>query len=69
MSVDPNKAILFIEGREVRYRQGSMNGVIKSFMARPVAAVFQGIDVIVTFQDGSMRRIRGPRYNMDEPAR
>lgn len=66
MAVDPTKAILFIEGKQVRYKEGGMNGIIKSFNVKPVQAVFQGIDVIVTLEDGHIRRIKGPNYNMDE---
>tara|TARA_B110000208_G_scaffold157689_1_gene191514 strand:+ start:305 stop:511 length:207 start_codon:yes stop_codon:yes gene_type:complete len=65
MGVDPTKAVLFIDGKQVRYKQGSMNGVIKSFNFKPVSAVFQGIDVIVTLDNGWVRRIVGPSYNMD----
>ena len=66
MAVDPSEAILFIEGNQVRYKQGGINGIIKSFDVKPVQAVFQGIDVIVTLEDGHIRRIKGPNYNMDE---
>lgn len=66
MAVDPTKAVLFIEGKQVRYKQGGMNGVIKSFNVKPISAVFQGIDVIVTLENGQIRRIKGPNYNMDE---
>lgn len=43
-----------------------MNGVIKSFNFKPVSAVFQGIDVIVTLENGWVRRIVGPSYNEDQ---
>lgn len=66
MGVDPTKAVLFIEGKQVRYKQGGMNGVIKSFNFKPVSAVFQGIDVIVTLENGWVRRIVGPSYSMDK---
>ena len=66
MAIDTTKAILFIERNQVRYKEGGMNGVIKSFNVRPVQAIFQGVDVIVTLEDGHIRRIKGPDYNMDE---
>ena len=66
MAVDPKKAVLFIEGTQVRYKQGGMNGIIKAFDLKPVSAVFQGIDVIVNLENGKIRRIKGPGYNMDE---
>ena len=66
MAVDPSKAVLFIEGKQVRYKQGGMNGIIKSFNVKPVQAVFQGIDVIVNLENGHIRRIKGPSYNVDE---
>ena len=65
MAVDPTKAVLFIDGKQVRYKQGGMNGIIKSFNSKPVSAVFQGIDVIVTLENGQVRRIEGPGYNVD----
>ena len=66
MAVDPSKAVLFIEGKQVRYKQGGTNGIIKLFNVKPVQAVFQGIDVIVTLEDGHIRRIKGPNYSVDE---
>ena len=66
MGVDPSKAVLFIERNQVRYKQGGFNGVIKSFNFKPVSAVFQGIDVIVTLENGWVRRIVGPSYSMDK---
>jgi hypothetical protein len=69
MAVDPTKAVLFIERNQVRYKQGGMNGIIKSYSHpswKPVSAVFQGIDVIITFESGKVRRIVGPGYNVEE---
>jgi hypothetical protein len=65
MAVDPSKAVLFIEGNQVRYKQGGYNGIIKSFNSKPISAVFQGIDVIVTLENGQIRRIEGPSYSLD----
>lgn len=69
MAVDPTKAVLFIEGKQVRYKQSGTNGVIKAFNVKPTSAVFQGIDVIVNLENGQIRRIKGPGYNMDESVR
>ena len=66
MAVDPTKAALFIEGHQVRYKEGGMNGVIKAFDTKPVSASFQGTDVIVTLEDGRIRRITGMNYSIDE---
>jgi hypothetical protein len=66
MAIDPTKAVLYIKGKEVRYNQSGFGGCIKSFRVNPVQAVFQGIDVIVTLEDGHIRRIKGPGYNVDE---
>ena len=66
MAVDPTKAVILIEGKQVRYKQGGINGIIKSFNVKPIQAVFQGIDVIVTLEDGHIRRVKGPNYNMVE---
>lgn len=69
MAVDPKKAVLFIEGKQVRYKQGGMNGMIKSFGVKPTNAIFQGIDVIVTLENGQVRKLRGPSYSVDEAAK
>lgn len=66
MAIDVKKAVLFIEGKQVRYKQGGTNGMIKSFNVKPTNAVFQGIDVIVTLENGQIRKIKGPSYSVDE---
>ncbi len=65
MALDPNKAVLFIEGKQVRYKQGGIDGVIQSFSPKPISAVFQGINIIVTLEDGKKRCLEGPSYNCD----
>ncbi len=69
MSIDPKKAILFIEGNQVRYKEGGMNGVVKTFNMKPVQAVFQGTDIIVTLENGSIRKLSAPLYNYDQQVR
>lgn len=66
MAIDVKKAVLFIERNQVRYKQGGMNGFIKAFNSKPISAYFQGIDVIVTLENGQIRIIKGPHYTMDE---
>ena len=66
MAIDPTKDVLYIKGNEVRYKQRGFDGSIKRFNVKPVQAVFQGIDIIVTLEDGHIRRIKGPGYNVDE---
>lgn len=66
MAIDPTKDVLYIKGNEVRYKQRGFDGSIRRFRVNPVQAVFQGIDVIVTLEDGHIRRIKGPGYNVDE---
>lgn len=69
MSIDPKKAILYIQGNAVRYKQGGTDGSIKRFNSNPKTASFQGKDIIVHLENGKFIRIIGPSFSNEEPVR
>lgn len=66
MTLDPTKAILYIQGNTVRYKQGGYDGVIKNFNPKPISAIFQGMNVIVTLENSQILLIEGPGYNYEK---
>ena len=66
MALNPTTAKLHIEGKQLRYKDKGINGVIKAFRTNIKKAHYSGSNIIVELETGEIRKLKSPLYNMDE---
>ena len=66
MALNPATAKLHIEGKQLRYKDTGINGVVKVFRSKIRKANYSGSDIIVELETGEIRKLKSPLYNMDE---